>query len=132
MAFMALTWIAGFDNNLKFNIYCSDVSCASDQINRRRLALKLQANGIFEEFIAIFDEWLQEREARVAVGGQYADHMLLRKMIYPGTVWGPWLWNIFYEDDRLALHVCEFPEIVFADDLNAYCAFPIATPIVKF
>ena len=49
-------------------------------------------------------------------------------MIYQGTVWGPWLWNIFYEDARLALHVWSFLEIVFADDLNAYRPFPLRTP----
>ena len=128
LAFMALTWISGFNNKLKFSIYCSDVSSAFDRVSRRRLVAKLRAKGISEEFIAIFDAWLQEREARVAVGGQYGDPMRLRNMIYQGTVWGPWLWNIFYEDARLALQVCEFREIVFADDLNAYRSFPIATP----
>ena len=76
----------------------------------------------------IFDAWLNESDARVVVGGQYGDPMRLRTMIYQGTVWGLWLWNIFYEDVRVALQVCEFREIVFADDLNAYRAFPIATP----
>ena len=47
-------------------------------------------------------------------------------MTYQGTVWAPLLWNIFYEDARLALQACEFQEIVFADDLNAYRAGLIA------
>ena len=34
----------------------------------------------------------------------------------------------FYEDATLALQVCEFQYIVFANDLNAYRAFPMATP----
>ena len=55
MAFMALTWIAGFNNKLKFNIYCSDVSSAFDRVSRRRLVAKLKAKGISEEFFAIFD-----------------------------------------------------------------------------
>ena len=62
----------------------------------------------------------------VVVGGQYGDPMRLRNMTYQGTVWAPLLWNMFYEDVRLALQACEFREIVFADDLNAYCACLIA------
>ena len=48
-------------------------------------------------------------------------------MIYQGTVWGAWFWNLFYEDARFALLVHEFQEIVFADDLNAFRAFPLQT-----
>ena len=81
LAFMALTWISGFNNKLKFSIHCSDVSGAFDRVSRRRLVAKLRAKGTSEEFIAIFDAWLQEREARVAVGGQYSDSMRLRNMI---------------------------------------------------
>ena len=125
---MALTWIAGFNNKLKFSIYCSDVSGAFDRVSRKRFVSKLRAKGISHEFIAMFDAWLQERDAGVVVGGQYGDPMRLQNMIYQGTVCGPWPWNIFHEDARLALQVCEFREIVFADDLNAYRAFPMATP----
>ena len=46
--------------------------------------------------------------------------MLLRDMVFQGTVWGPILWNVFYEDARLALNTHGFNKIVFADDLNGY------------
>ena len=46
LAFMALTWIAGFNNKLKFSIYCSDVSSAFDRVSRKRLVAKLRAKGI--------------------------------------------------------------------------------------
>ncbi len=54
--------------------------------------------------------------------------MRLRDMIYQGTVWGPWPWNLFYEDARLALHVHSFLDVVFAYDLNAFRSFPLAIP----
>ena len=92
---MALTLIAGFNSKLKFSINCSDVAGAFDRVSRKRLVAKLRAKGISDEFIAIFDAWLNERDARVVVGGQYGDPMRLQNMIYQGTVWGPWLWNIF-------------------------------------
>ena len=54
--------------------------------------------------------------------------MILQDMIYQGTVWGPWLWNIFYEDARLALQFASFLAVVFADDLNALRPFPLNAP----
>ena len=49
-------------------------------------------------------------------------------MVYQGTVWGPWLWNIFYEDARQALHAMSYLEIVYADDLNAFREFSLQEP----
>ena len=83
-----------------------------------------------EVFVGIFDAWLQDREARVVVGGQPSDAMTLRDMICQGAVWGPWLWNIFYEDARLALQVASLLEVVCevcvqttANFLLTLCAF---------
>ena len=104
LAFMVLT-ISGFNAKLKFALYCSDVSGAFDRVTRVRLLDKLRAKGVPEVFVGIFDAWLQDREARVVVGGQQSDPMTLRDIIYQGTIWGPWLWNIFYEDARLAVQV---------------------------
>ena len=49
--------------------------------------------------------------------------MTLRDMIFQGTVLGPTLWNLFYEDVRHALNECFFKEIVYADDLNGFRIF---------
>ena len=46
-------------------------------------------------------------------------------MVYQGTVLGPPLWNVFYENAAIAIRVHGFCEIVFADDLNAYKAFEL-------
>ena len=118
LAFMALTLIAGFNNKFKFNIYCSDVSGAFDRVSRSRIDAKLQANGISDKFIAIFDAWLQEREARVIVGGQYGDPMRFQNMIYQGTVWGPWLWNIFFRTKRQSKSV---PKILKLLPAGVWC-----------
>ena len=48
-------------------------------------------------------------------------------MVCQGTSLGPPLWNIFYEDAADAVHLHDFLEIVFADDLNAYKAFDFTT-----
>ena len=45
-------------------------------------------------------------------------------MVFQGTVSGPMLWNLFFEDARHAINDCFFTEVVYADDLNAYRIFP--------
>eukprot|EP00973_Karenia_brevis_P030294 4177217-Karenia_brevis.AAC.1 len=45
-------------------------------------------------------------------------------MTYQGTVLGPMLWNLFFRDAQNAIAMCNFENIVYADDLNAYCLIP--------
>ena len=104
----------------------SDGPGAFDRVNTRRMTKKLQAKG--DDMLNVFEAWLAKRKAVVVCGGQQGDHSQFENMMYQGTVWGHWLWNLFYEDARLALLVHNFIEVVFADDLNAFRAFPSNTP----
>ena len=128
LAYMVLTWVRGFGRGLKFALYCSDVPWAFDRVSKRRLTNKLRAKGMRDDMIKVFEAWLAERTAVVVCGGQRGEPIQLKNMIYQGIVWGPWLWNLFYEDARSALLVHDFLEVVFADDLNAFIAFTLATP----
>ena len=49
-------------------------------------------------------------------------------MVYQGTVWGPSLWNLFFEDARHAITTKGYEEVVYADDLNAFKAHDRSTP----
>ena len=49
-------------------------------------------------------------------------------MVHESIILGPFLWNILFEDAAVAIHVHEFCETEFADDLNAYKIFALATP----
>ena len=104
LALMTLTWIQGFNGKFKFSVYCSDVSGAFDRVNRERLIQKILAKGVRKDIVKVFASWLDRRKAVVIVGGAQAEPFDLQNMIYQGTVWGPWLWNIFYEDARQALY----------------------------
>ena len=101
---------------------------AFDRVSRKKLMDKLRAKGVREDLVQVFAAWLGEREALVVVGGKHAAALMLENMIYQGTVWGPWLWNVFYEDAKLALHKHDYTEIVFADDLNAFREFDLQEP----
>ena len=56
----------------------------------------------------------------------YRAPMTLRNIVFQGTVTGPTLWNLFFEDARHAINECFYNEIVFADDSNAYRIYPSA------
>ena len=124
LAFLVLTWILGFDSGRKFLLYCSDVAGAFDRVSAERLAHKLAAQGVPEDWVKLFRSWLRRRDARVVVGGTYSEVMSLVDMVFQGTVWGPPLWNAFYQDARRAVRDAGFCEEVYADDLNAYKAYP--------
>ena len=48
----------------------------------------------------------------------------LANMVFQGTVWGPPLWNIFFEDAHIPVNLAGFLDVFFADDLNCFRAFP--------
>ena len=54
--------------------------------------------------------WLRDRHAKVVVGGLASEEFTLANMFFQGTVWGPTLWNIFFEDARYAINEMFFTE----------------------
>ena len=113
---------------MKFAVYCSDVSGAFDKVSRRRLTLKLKAKGLDDAIVRVLISWLRDRVARIVVSGKHSKDQVLSNMVFQGTVLGPGLWNIMYEDARHAIASNDFIEIVFADDLNAFRAFATGVP----
>ena len=123
LAFVVLTWLEGFMRKSRFAMYLSDVSGAFDRVRAERLILKMRNKRIPEAIIEVVASWLRGRRAQVVVGGSKSGLMLLMNQVFQGTVWGPVLWNLFYEDSNAAMKKQEFVEIKFADDLNAFKEF---------
>jgi hypothetical protein len=101
-------------------VYCSDVAGAFDRVSTTRLLTKLRAKKLRPEILEVLKSWLRQRSAQVVVGGSQSDRFDMSNMVYQGTVLGPILWNVFYEDARKAIGERWFTEVVYADDLNAY------------
>jgi hypothetical protein len=131
IAYMVLKWITAMAKGSKVGVYCSDVSGAFDRVDKERLLEKLRKKKLHPTMISVFESWLRNRKAKVLVGGQASKVFKLANMIFQGTVWGPTLWNLFYEDARLAVQEMSFSEVVFADDLNACRTFPSTMPNSK-
>ena len=62
------------------------------------------------------------RTANIVVGNCKSSDQILEDMVFQGTVLGPGLWNVMYEDAREPIAKCSFTEIVYADDLDAFRA----------
>ena len=128
LAYLVASWLTAFGNQQKVVLYCADVAGAFDRVDTERLAAKLRAKGLHPQLVALFVSWLRERKGIVIVGGIESEPISLANMVFQGTVLGPHLWNLFYEDVRRACACAGFDEIVFANDLNSYCLRPNNTP----
>jgi hypothetical protein len=123
LALLMLLWLQALAEGKKIAVYCSDVSGAFDRVRFGRLVSKLKAKKIHPDLIALLTSWLRPRKSKVIVGGVQSKEMPISNMVYQGTVLGPTLWNLFFEDARDAINEYNFTEVVFADDLNAFRVF---------
>ena len=115
-----LDWLWNLHLGRKVALYCSDVKGAFDRVDSQRLLQKLRQKGLREELLEVMRSWLDERTAKVVVEGAYSETAVLDNSVYQGTVWGPPLWNVFFEDARVPVNKAGYTEAVFADDLNAH------------
>ena len=131
LALLTMRWVKAIDAGLKVLVYCSDVSGAFDKVPRKRLLDKLAAKGLHPILIKLISSWLERRDASVVVGGAKSLPFCIQDMVYQGTVMGPQLWNLFFEDAASAINEIMFEEVVYADDLNAYKIVPSTTSAVS-
>jgi hypothetical protein len=93
------------------------------------LLAKLSAKGVHPKLVKLIRSWLQPRQATVVVGGAKSKPFHIKNMVFQGTVLGPQLWNLFFEDAANAINEVMFQEVVYADDLNAYQVVPGTTSV---
>ena len=127
LALLMMVWLQALAEGMKIAVYCSDVAGAFDRVAVNRMVAKLKAPKIHPKLVAVLSSWLRQRAARVVVGGAHSKEVPITDMVYQGTVLGPTLWNLFFEDAREAINNWLFEEIVYADDLNAYRLFSSST-----
>ena len=120
LALNVLRWITALSRGSRVGLYCSDVSGAFDRVPTRRLIEKLRLKGVHPQIVKLIGSWLEDRTAIVIVDGRSSQPTVLANSVFQGTVWGPPLWNVYYEDARQAVNQADFEETVFADDLNSF------------
>ena len=112
-------------------LFCADVSSAFGRVDQRKLGRKLRASGLHPQVVAFLESWLQDRVSQVVVGGARSPEEQLADSVFQGTVLGPVLWNLFYEDARQAANKLNFLESVFADDFICWRGFTFHSTIAE-
>ena len=115
-----LDWLWALHSGRKVGLYCSDVSGAFDRVKKERLVQKLVQKGLQGPLLKVLESWLDTRTAYVVVEATKSKAALLTNQVFQGTVWGPPLWNTFFEDARAPVNRAGFEDTFFADDLNCY------------
>ena len=121
------SWLLALEKGEKVGVYLSDISGAFDKVETERLLSKLKAAGLNTQLLAFFRSYLAARKAVVLVNGERSDELVLKDMVFQGTVLGPTLWNTFFKDVRDAAQSTGGRESKFADDLTVSKTFPATT-----
>ncbi len=100
-----------------------------ESTSSNQLLLKLKSFGLDCELLAVLDSWLNSRSAQVIVQRSFSHLINMQDKVYQGTVWGPLLWNIYFNDAKYAIWKAGCKDMSFADDINGYCMVPNAAPI---
>ena len=133
LALNTLQWLWWLQQGRKVGLYNADVSGAFDRVSSERLLQKLHNHGVRGKLLKLLASWLEDREAVVVVDGKCSAKRLLQNMVFQGTVWGPPLWNVYFNDARRPVEEAGFCSTFFADDLSCYkdYAKELRTPAVK-
>ena len=124
LAFLVLLWLFAFVNYQKIAFYGFDVSAAFDRVDKKILMEKIHRACIHQKMQKVLLCWLGSRKANVVVSGTQSCELIMKDMIFQGTVLGPLLWNIFFSDAGQTLRGDGFTDMVVADDLTGMRFYP--------
>ena len=121
---LCMSWILEICKGNVIGAYLSDIAAAFDRVFKEYMIAKLHTAGVGETFLRFLDAYLQPRVGRVVVEGAVSDKFDLKDTVFQGTVFGPWLWNVFFADVCIPASSTGGQEAMFADDLNVFQVFP--------
>ena len=119
---LVCSWIFAFCCGKCVGAFLSDISGAFDRVFTPFLLSKLRSHGMGQKYLRFLTSFLSPRTGKVCVGGAMSEEMHLQDQVFQGTVLGPPLWNVFFNDVVTSiLNPCRGK--AFADDLNAFQVF---------
>ena len=121
------SWLLTLDSRRKVGLYLSDISGAFDRVETQRLLAKLEATGLNKNFLELLRDYLSVRDVMVLVNGAKSAVYPLCNTVFQGTVLGPSLWNVFFQDVQTAAENTGGKEAKFADDLSVSKDFPTSS-----
>ena len=93
-----MSWIFAFCKGQKVVAYLNDITGAFDRFFKDYLTSKLQVAGVGHTYLNFLDAYLHSRRVQVDVEGICSDSFEIVDTVFQGTVLGPPLWNVFFND----------------------------------
>ena len=122
VALATMAWLLDLHAGREIGVYLSDISGAFDRVSAELLLKKLRAAGLNDAAVQFLESYLEGRTSNVIVGNASSRDFPLDDTVFQGTVLGPPLWNVFFEDVSTAVPA-GFVEKKFADDLSCFKGF---------
>lgn len=110
-------WTESLDIGFDVDAIFLDYQKAFDTVPHRRLIHKMKAYGIRSSVVNWIEDFLRDREMRVAVHGSFSDWSAVDSGVPQGSVLGPLLFLIFVNDIP---DVVNCPMKMFADDTKIW------------
>ena len=119
-----MMWILAFCTGNKIGTFLGDITGAFDRVFKAYLLAKLHKAGVGAQYLNFLDAYLEPRRAAVVVEGVRSDEFTIDNSVFQGTVLGPPLWNVFFEDVTPTAASTGGKPAEFADDLTVSKKFP--------
>ena len=91
-------WKRALDENMKVGAIFMDLSKASDTLNHRLLLAKLKAYGLQPIALKQMENYVTGRFQRTKVNNSYSSCSEIIVGVLQGSILGPLLFNIFFND----------------------------------
>ena len=98
VAVQILRWLQAIQSGKKTAVLLSDISITFDRGHTERLLTKLKRCGLNDVLLNFFADFLNPRDAVVLVDGCASDFFVFSNMVFQGTVFKVFLWNIIFKD----------------------------------
>ena len=109
---LSKTWHEALDSGRPSLVIALDIAGAFDRVWHRGLLAKLEQLGVTGRLLELFSSYLQGRSLRVVVSGCTSDTFPVEASVPQGSILGPLLWNIYFNDLLQSLPVAS----AYADD----------------